>query len=662
LLQFVILYGLAHVGADEGSDKVVPEGLQKLPSSSHVDASNMVASAFLTPTNQAEAMPLTMVAEQSNQKPDTPHGSGVPVLYQLIPVTLVCLACWAVSQCFDKESPQKLWTERIIGYTLFAGGVLIIFSLFTENTLWWVLVLAGLVLYGAAYLLVYFTSERHLPQANNWLCCWSQVYVGEAVVEPYNFVFSPVLLVWHSFRIYVMRTVEIYAFRSYWRLFAGCHHFFTDEEFPPDAQSLGNVSGDDANQSSGRTDAEVVWVRASDFHRRDMRERPEKPSVHGSAMQLFDGEIEAGDVLQGALGDCWLLASMAALAEHPGAINNIFLTKELNPRGKYYLRLFDPKEGKWKTIVVDDHVPCKRSTRGAPDGIARGQDGCPMTLYSHPHDNEIWVMLLEKAVAKLCGNYHTIEGGFTEWGIHCLTGGPGWRYTCRKLPDGTGYEFPRADLIFDRDEKGIVMSTRGTGENRSEAEFFKLLQHYHRNGAVLCCGGVRNGGDAKGLVKGHAYSILQAKQARKSLTSTEYFWLLQIRNPWGDGEWTGDWSDQSGKWQEYPKVREEVQYQNLDDGTFWMVWEDFCEYYQHVGVVDLNLDINSLQLPVFDDSSRTGPAHSCALGCFRYWFCCEGPWRFFVNHRASKEKVSVRDSHVGIDASGVYIRLSDGGH
>ena len=41
------------------------------------------------------------------------------------------------------------------------------------------------------------------------------------------------------------------------------------------------------------------------------------------------------------MGDCWLLAAIACLAEHDGAIQAVFRTKEANPRGKYVLRLYD---------------------------------------------------------------------------------------------------------------------------------------------------------------------------------------------------------------------------------------------------------------------------------------------------------------------------------
>jgi hypothetical protein len=52
-----------------------------------------------------------------------------------------------------------------------------------------------------------------------------------------------------------------------------------------------------------------------------------------------------------------------------------------------------------------------------------------------------------------------------------------------------------------------------------------------------------------GLVQGHAYSVLQVKEAPGG------FQMLQLRNPWGTFEWDGAWSDKSELWSQHPKVR-----------------------------------------------------------------------------------------------------------
>jgi hypothetical protein len=57
------------------------------------------------------------------------------------------------------------------------------------------------------------------------------------------------------------------------------------------------------------------------------------------------------------------------------------------------------------------------------------------------------------------------------------------------------------------------------------------------------------GKDSTGLVAGHAYTLVSAKQTSKGDR------LVKLRNPWGSMEWTGDWSDSSPLWTEEMQVR-----------------------------------------------------------------------------------------------------------
>lgn len=55
-----------------------------------------------------------------------------------------------------------------------------------------------------------------------------------------------------------------------------------------------------------------------------------------------------------------------------------------------------------------------------------------------------------------------------------------------------------------------------------------------------------------GLIPEHSYSIISAKNVTDS--SGNQITLCQVRNPWGKGEWNGDWSDSSNKWKENPAL------------------------------------------------------------------------------------------------------------
>lgn len=86
--------------------------------------------------------------------------------------------------------------------------------------------------------------------------------------------------------------------------------------------------------------------------------------------------------------------------------------------------------------------------------------------------------------------------------------------------------------------------------------------------------------------------------------------MIRIRNPWGQVEWNGPWSDDSPEW----KAVDATDFRRLnmtskDDGEFWMSFDDFKRHYSKVEICNLTPD--SLD----DDSS-----HKWEVTCF------EGMW------------------------------------
>ena len=70
------------------------------------------------------------------------------------------------------------------------------------------------------------------------------------------------------------------------------------------------------------------------------------------------------------------------------------------------------KSGTWQDLVVDKYLPC---LNGGP-------------VFSQGNKNEIWVLLLEKAWAKIHGSYFRIEAGSAETVMHDLTGAPSFSF------------------------------------------------------------------------------------------------------------------------------------------------------------------------------------------------------------------------------------------
>ena len=61
---------------------------------------------------------------------------------------------------------------------------------------------------------------------------------------------------------------------------------------------------------------------------------------------------------------------------------------------------------------------------------------------------------------------------------------------------------------------------------------------------------------------------------------------MQLRNPWGTFEWTGDWADDSPCWT--PEIQAAVGFTAEDDGTFWMCFEDMQRFFKWVDVCKID--------------------------------------------------------------------------
>lgn len=218
------------------------------------------------------------------------------------------------------------------------------------------------------------------------------------------------------------------------------------------------------------------------------------------------------------------------MAEQPERIIELFETHEVNEYGIYALRLC--KNGEWRTVIVDDFFPCKGSN----------------PVFSKAHGDELWVMLLEKAWAKVHGSYERIEAGYAENALRDLTGAPTKVYT---HDDKQLWE----SMIHAKNNGFLLAASAGSTKSSKE-----LLEEM-------------------GLIGFHSYGILDVREV---MTDEGNERLIKLRNPWGDFEWTGDWSDQSANWTD--ELKHELNFQEVDDGIFWMSFVDFTHYFSRVQI------------------------------------------------------------------------------
>ncbi|CAD2215192.1 calpain-like cysteine peptidase [Angomonas deanei] len=177
---------------------------------------------------------------------------------------------------------------------------------------------------------------------------------------------------------------------------------------------------------------------------------------------------------------------------------------------------------------------------------------------------EIWPCILQKAYAKLHGSYARIITGDPLHALHDMTGFSTLRFDDSFAEGSSKSENEVFEDLLKAVKGGytIIFSTPGKASKKGEED--QLSEQYK----------------SVGLMTGHAYTILDAKEFPDINTR-----IMKIRNAWGHGiEWNGDWGDNDEKWDQYPEVAQECNFQKADDGTFWMTWEDAKKYFNGGGI------------------------------------------------------------------------------
>jgi hypothetical protein len=127
--------------------------------------------------------------------------------------------------------------------------------------------------------------------------------------------------------------------------------------------------------------------------------------MHG---ELFIDGSSSGDVIQGNLGDCWFLGALSVLGTDEGLLAKCFWrTNEFKEFGLFVCVFY--KDCALRFVIIDDRIPVFSNSG--------------KVVFAHCKDpNELWVLLIEKAYAKLHGCYKALIGGYVHLGLGDLTG------------------------------------------------------------------------------------------------------------------------------------------------------------------------------------------------------------------------------------------------
>uniref|UniRef100_A0A7N6A1R7 Calpain-3 n=1 Tax=Anabas testudineus TaxID=64144 RepID=A0A7N6A1R7_ANATE len=291
---------------------------------------------------------------------------------------------------------------------------------------------------------------------------------------------------------------------------------FEDDSFPATVESLGfKELGHKSNKVKN-----IVWKRP-----KEICENP----------QFIVGGASRTDICQGDLGDCWLLAAIACLTLNEKLLYRVVPQEQSFSEG--YAGIFHFqfwRYGDWVDVVIDDRIPTFNNQ---------------LVFTKSAERNEFWSALLEKAYAKLHGSYEALKGGNTTEAMEDFTGGVTEFYEMKEAPKEL-YKIMKKAL-----ERGSLMG----------CSIDSLVPARFETRTVT------------GLVKGHAYSVTAVEECKPSQQKDSKVRLVRLRNPWGQVEWNGPWSDNSGEW--LGKASEVT-----------MSFEDFKKNYTKIEICNLTPD------------------------------------------------------------------------
>ena len=330
---------------------------------------------------------------------------------------------------------------------------------------------------------------------------------------------------------------------------------WTDPLFPAEKKSLcpfdskGWVLPEDVWDSDVDGWEKIKWCRAEEifdsanFNVFEIRSKTDKH------------KISANDIQQGSIGDCYFLSVIGSLCNiylknGEKLIEDLFLHNKQTKEHVYGVYIFI--NGVWELVLVDDYFPYIGSN-------------FKQFAFASSQGNELWVSILEKAWAKVNGCYAKIGcGGSPHEVFDVLT---------EAYSEQVSVSKSKANEIWNKmvesQKKGFVM-TAGTSGDVSNLDIEEV-----------------------GLSPGHAYTVLGVYELDGSRGKEK---VVRLRNPWGNGEWNGDWSDSSSKWT--TQLKNKMELSKKDDGDFYMSFNDFITYYVTMGFAKIHPEYETAVLKI----------------------------------------------------------------
>lgn len=304
---------------------------------------------------------------------------------------------------------------------------------------------------------------------------------------------------------------------------------FEDPEFPASSKSL----------YFSKIDNSIQWMR---------------PGELCKVPRLVVDGVTCDDLVTGEINNSWFVTACTGLALVPQMWSKVVpdaKTQEFDEKNQYagIFRFQFWRFGETVDVVIDDRLPTR--------------DGKLVFLHSK-RKNEFWSSLLEKAYAKLFGDYESLGSG----------------HPSDALVDFTGGVSEKLDIA--------AMSLKEAIDIKA---FFNKMETACDEKALINCHirvstkSLIGSEGPHGLVVGQGYNITMVKsvEVKKSLQASvgaQTLQMVRLYNPWPEKDYTGPWSDTSKEWKSVPANEWAKMGLKFDkEGEFWMSFTDWCKYF-----------------------------------------------------------------------------------
>ena len=261
--------------------------------------------------------------------------------------------------------------------------------------------------------------------------------------------------------------------------------------------------------------------------------------IWGEEISIFGETISENDIKLGMVKDAYFVAAIKALVKYPNFITQLFKTVML-PKDDSGIQIFLKIEGVWTIYIIDNYFPVSKETG--------------KTIFCDSPTKCLWAVLLEKAWAKANFGYGNIIKGLTSEVFNAFT------------------PFITIPINVPKED------------SESLWENIKVIE---KNKCIMTAT-VKEGTpgiEDLGLIKNYSYIFVSTAEETYKGKNIK---LLKMWNPFDEGDWKGDYSPTSEKWQDEALAKKfnfTGPSEDNNDKTCYISFDDLRQFFRLINIL-----------------------------------------------------------------------------